>query len=925
MVRRRRSLNAYIDQHQVLPLLGIMSHEGSIPLVTGCPLCHGHRLIIFDDTRFGGNWHHCSDCHSTGDMISLAARHWGSDVYATVRKLADAGCTIPEEHTAEARIANYARWLPGIQENCRKLQKDACDAIHLGQVKVNYVLQQLGVPADQMKTYWPKRMGRFMGGADRARVYQTFFKPDDNWYKMQRGRRFFKGKGWRDVITIPFHTLPGQCSGWLFVGRQARQDVDYAFHIVDTETTDNVLVESGLCMYDVLDTETARRDKFGDTIFVFNDPVHALKLQARHLRDSTLPLPVVGTYNARVPRQTCVRELIAHDIWRTRPDKKFIFWGPVLSADLFDMASRANGHVCVSKTPMYLGRKPPYVWLSLIQKNATHWTAALESYLRVLPEDKAVALLSSLRIAPEQMQQFKVKCADDVKQLLDRVRHRVQALSTATVNGKTIFESEQGWYVSGKRPECITNTIIRIEKVLCMADDPDADVYYSGRILCDGEAFEFQEPMARIEKNPGAWLKKKMLTESGKFVVVKQGWNKFLLDIARQFHEPQVIREDGRFGWKAHESCFALPRFSVHVGGEVVNEPAHIVDEWAPGVSLEAGDVPDLSLLLRDTPSNRLFWAATICIASNVLAPAVGQRPAGLGLIGHGALMIGRATARASGCKELAVGGATPQHSSRVAARIEGILSRHNWPLIINFDRHGSSKTLLGAWYNGDYIRNGIVHLTWERSRLVATLDAWRFIHEDQPIEPGPEISLYGPHVLPAWLSRVCRNKMQIGLGQEFSHLVMHDLADMMRNVGDPQVIYEGARLINDGSYAETDRAAQLVELLYRFIEDGALKFVHATDAHKFNTPKAILITGDARAPGVFLAREALDRILVKRGITLPDPGKITDALQTGNALDCECEYNGEVGWFIIESWWSRQIERCRTSQRQLAVIGGER
>jgi len=858
-------------------------------------------------------------------MIALASRHWDCSVLDAVRKLADAGATIPEEHTSAASVAIYERWLPGMQANCCKLQADARDAIHNGRVKVNFVLQQLGMPSDQMRTYWPERMGRFMGGAERTRVYQTFFKPHDNWRKMQKGQRFFKGNGWRDVLTIPFHSLPGQCSGWLFVGRKARQDVDYAFHIVNTDTTDMPLVESGVCMYDVLDSPTAHRSEFQDNIFVFNDPVHALKLQARHMRDSDLPLPVVGTYNARVPRSRTVSELVAHDIWRTRPDKKFIFWGPVVSADLFNMASRANGMVCISKTPMYLGRKPPHVWLSLIQKNATHWTAALEAYLRVLPEETAAALLGRLRIAPEQLQQFKVKCADDVKQLLDRLRRRVQSLSTATVAGKTIFESEAGWYIPGKKPECITDTIIRLEKVLCMADDPDAAVHYSGRILYDGSEYPFQESMERIEKSPGTWLKKKMLVESGKLVVVKAGWHKFLLDIARQFHEPQVIREDGRFGWKANESCFALPRFAVHVGGEVVSEPAHIVDEWAPGAALEAaGSVPDLSLLLRDTPSNRLFWATTACIAANVLAPAVGQQIAGLGLIGHGALMVGRATARAHGCRELAVGGATPQHSSRVAARIDEILRRHKWPLIVNLDRHGSSKTLLGAWHNGDYVRNGIVHLTEERANLAATLDAWRFIHEDQPIEPGPEVSMYGPHILPAWLSWMCRNKLEVPGMYEYIIRVGQSLATMMSNYGDTSVIDKGWQSIDLGS-ADNPRAHYLVELLYRFIEDGALRFVHADEAHKVKTPKLILVSGGDRAPGVFLARESLDCILIKRGIPLPDAGKITDALRIGNALDRECEYNGAAGWFMIESWWSRQIECCRTSRRHLTVIGGAR
>ena len=927
MSQKRRSLNSHVDYHQVLPLLGVTTREGPIPLLTECPLCHGRRLTVFNDTRFGGNWHHCPDCHSKGDMISLAASHWDCSIQLAVRKLVTAGCTIPEERSAPEFVAKYEKQVLGMQENCVKLLDDAREAISEGHVKVNFILQQTGLPADQLKPYWPKRMGRFMGGADRLRVYQTFFKPHDDWHKMKKGARFFKGKGWRDVLTIPFHTLPGQCSGWLFIGRQGRRDTDYAYHIIDGEGSNRPQVESGLCMYDVLDSQTAHRDRFGDRIFVFNDPVHALKLQARHMRESDLPLPVVGTYNAKVKRITRLCELVAHDIWRTRPDKHFTFWGATLTADLFNMAARADGMICISKTPTYLGRKPPHVWLNLIHKNAVHWTASLEHALRTLPEDKAVALLGRLEIAPEQMQSFVATCADDIKQLIDRNKRRVRLVGTARINGKEVIESDEGWYMSVKSEasECISNAIIRIEKVLC-TDDPDADVYCNGRILYKGDEYPFQEAMDTIDKNPGVWLRKKLLAAAGKLVVVKRGWNAYLLDIARQFHEPEVIKEDGKFGWKPKDSCFALPQFSIHVGGEVVDDPSHVVDEWAPGKNLGAPATPSKIVpLLRDTPANRLFWASTVCLGANIVAPATGRRISGLGLIGHGALMVGRASARASGCQEFRIGGHKSMDSTRTAHKIEDILQQHNWPLILNLDASAASRRLMSTLFNGDYTRNTIVHMTEPWARLAGTLDAWRFIQDESPIQPGPEISMYGPLVLPLWLKWLCVDKLRLAGCREHIYGVADSMTEMMSRLGDPQVVHEGVRLIDDGSDSETCRAGQLVQLLYSFIEDGAVRFCHAEEAHKYKMPTIIRIAEADRAPGVFLSRTVLDHALLKRNLALADPGKVTDAFKMGNALDCECEYNGDIGWFIIDSWWSNQIERCRSSRRQLTVIGGER
>jgi len=922
---RHRSLNAYVDQHQVLPLLDVAAGSGAIPTHTECPLCHGPRLTIFDDTRFGGNWHHCPDCKSTGDLISLAARYWKCAVATTVQKLADLGATIPEELMTDERIKAYVHWHTRVQRNCAALLEDASAAIHAGRVNVDYILQQIGISAEHVRSHWPTRMGQFIGGASCKRVYDAFYRPRETRAEMSNGARLFKGKGWHDVVTIPFNTLPGQFAGWLFVGRQGRPNVDYDFQIIDSYSRWDDLIEIGVCMYNTLDMRTAYGERFGDNVFVFNDPLLALRLQSRHARDSDLPLPVVGTYNAKVKRNTNIRELVSYNIWRSRPDKKFIFWGATLSADLFNMAARANGRVYVSRLPLYVGRQPPHEWLALIQKNAMDWQVALESYLRGLDDAAAVSLLSGLRIAPEIMQQFRANCGATVARLLDRSRHKVQLLGTVRVNSKDIVETESGWYTAGKREECITNAIIRMEKILCMADDPDADIYVTGRILYGSESYDFHDTIDRIEHDPGSWLRKQMLAKAQKLVVVKRGWNNALLDIARQFHEPEVVSEDGRFGWKPQQSCFMLPRFSVHVGGQVKEQRAQVVDDWAPGrhLSPPAGLV-DLKPLLRDSPANRLFWAVTSCVAANILAPAMGQRVAGLGLLGHGGLLLGRATARTHGCKEIRVGGATAHQGSKVAARIEMVLERHAWPLIINCDRHGSSRTLLGPWQNGDYNRNAILHMTRDYADLAATLDSWRFIHEDQPIPPSPEIRSHGPYVLPTWLERMCRDKLELDGDDPYVFRVARSLAKMMEDYGNAHVVHMGAAYVDDGSFDVQYRARHLITLLYKFIETGALRFVHNSEADRVRAPKVVLIDDAAQAPGVFLSREALDQVLLKHKLMLPDPGRITSALQISNALDRECLYNKEAGWLIIESWWNRQIETCRASRHQLSVIGGE-
>ncbi len=264
-------------------------------------------------------------------MIALAAKAWKYTIPETIRKLADCGATIDEKYTHDKAIAKYEKYFSGMQDEADRLAVDSRKLLHSGKVNVQYVLQQSGFGADQKTLYWPKRMGRFMGAAGRLRIYQSIFnKPDEtNFDKMHR-QRLLSGKGWRDVVTIPFHSLPGQTSGWLFIGKRGAGTADHAFHIFDGGYA-RPTAESGLCMYDVLDTPTAYKDKFGDNVFVFNNPLTALQLQGRHMRDSELPLPLVASYNAKQKRIRNVVSLVVHDLWKTRPDKKFIFWGPALS------------------------------------------------------------------------------------------------------------------------------------------------------------------------------------------------------------------------------------------------------------------------------------------------------------------------------------------------------------------------------------------------------------------------------------------------------------------------------------------------------------------------------------------------------------------------------------------------------------------
>jgi len=862
-------------------------------------------------------------------MIELAAKFWKCSLHDTVARLEHEGLHFPDGRATAHAVNMYADLHVGRRQRCQNLLETARKRMADGSVPVERLIHRLGLRQEQQRQDWAARMGRFMGAANLHVVRGTFVRFKN---PKQRGgnplsqMQLFRGVGWKDVLVIPFHDLPDRFAGFLFIGRQARKQ-DYAFKIVDEVrgNSSGRRAEIGVCMYDVLTGPTDRQDWFRNDVFVMADPVVALKLQSRHMRDSALPLPVVGTYNKLLPRgKSQDWELVTYQLWNTLPGRRFIFWGPILSGNLFNMAARADGLVCISPVPTNMGRESSAGWLRRLQRKARHWTEVLETSLRTLPEESAVKLLSNLDLSSDVMRMFVDGCGDIAKQRIQNYRHRIESLCRVTINGHDVVESALGWSLQST-DECISNAILRIEKIVCRPDAPDNEPQCKGQIIFKGQSSAFTTRMDALEKHTARWLKREVLNRFDELPLVKRNWSPHLIELSRQFHTPLVVREDGRFGWKPHDSHFALPQFVVNLGGDVVAEEASVIDSMAPGQTLQPPDaLPNAAaVLLEHTPANQLFWATAACLGANILAPAAGQQIAGLGLIGHGGIMVGKGTARAFGCCEYSAVGRQLAYGEREARRIEQVLITHNWPMMV-MRGAGASRTILDAWINGHYSHNAVLCTDAYRADLLATLDAWRFVAKSDPIEISPAIQLYGPLILPLWLQRLCGQKLTLQSHEDAYVLrVLDDLAHMMAPYGSTDIIHKAAAIIDDAT-SPADRGHRFVSLMYHLIADGILPFHPGALAKKQKIPAILRIADERRAPGIFVPREAVTYGLLRKSISIPDPGRVTDALRSANALDCECKYNGDVGWFIVEQWWSRQIERCRARhQCHLKVIGG--
>lgn len=930
-----RSLGIDAGWHQVLPVIGVDAKPVPMPMLVRCPHCGSPRMRIYDDTRFGGHWHYCPSCKASGDMIELAARVWKCNLQQAVARLITAGIHFSESDSSDS-IAGYEKDIIGIQTRSRALLADGATALAMGHVNVGYIIQQLGLLKDQDKPYWRRRLGRFMAGCNKAGAV-GLIRP----VKVKNGRSDaygkFMGKGWGPMVAIPFHDLPDRFAGWLFVGRQARNPLDYEFIPIDNpKIVHDKTVDIGLCMYEVLDSPTAYSELFGNTVFVFNDPIHALKFQSRHMRDSDLPLPLVSAFPAKITRaiesKRASWELVTRSVWQNRTDKRFVFWSAAVTPDVFNNASRADGCIHICKTLLITSRNPAHIWLQIVQRNAKPWMEVLEKELLAMDEHTACDFVANLDIAQDLMQRFLHTCDDKLRQLLEKNRSQVRQLSTAVVNGKRICETPAGWTLE-KTGELICNAILRIDKIVSHADEDDP--YYVGRITVDGKEVQFSSPYSIItHQTPGRWLHNKIIKTLGKAPIIKRAWESHILDVARHFHPPVVVCEDGRFGWKPTEMSFSLPQFTTYVGGRISTESAHVLDQYAPGTKLAPPTLPppEFAKLARECVQNELFWAMTACIGCNIIAPALGHPLANVGIIGQTLTGLAYSIARKAGCASIDPTNAMTR-PNEFAEQMEETMRRHNWPVMLRTVRNPQTRKGIERWLNSSGTANGIAILPGTLSMLVPLIAPWRFVSIPAELDLSPEAQLYGELVIPLWLQRLCAQKLELkSNSDDFVQQVLDDMADMLAGFGgNPENIRVASRHIDDAS---EDAGHRLVALLHhaltdgiaRFVQPGVIQRVSGGSRAQSRLPEIVRVEGDTPAgahSGIFFSNDDFIDILDAYGLFIPSPGIVTDALANANALDCRCEYNGRTGWLIIERWWHRQVERCRADQKRLTVVGG--
>jgi ssDNA-binding Zn-finger/Zn-ribbon topoisomerase 1 len=907
-------VNANIAWYKLLPLLGVTVDAGSLPARVQCPLCDG-ELDLYQDSTYGGTWHHCLNCQSTGDMIELAAKKWNTDCQTTLISLERHGFSMRRNAST---LDSYQQTL-NLRERMRKYHSDAGVAMSQNPSELHPQLQKCDLIQGLRPAVWQPRMGKFVGCSDYQDAQRMFRPAAKGKTSMTNGYTcLFRGKMWKHVFAIPYQDLPGHYSGWLFIGRGCAPE-DYAFRPLndDRNAKSTPMAEAGLAMFDVLYQQTYQRELFGKAVFVFEDVLLALKLQSIHMKHHGVPLPLVATYTGTVQNKSRQQLVRSREVWKVRPNRPYIFWHSKFSVHTINNASRCHGRVQFCDR-FHRETTWNHRWLAAAQQEAVPWQTALQDHIDTLSDPELGGLLPQLELDAEAKQLFLHGCSSHTRDRLLRVWGQNELLRTAIVNGTQVSETPDGWF-NDKNGNRISDTKIRIDQAIY--NITAEKIFYRGRAIHRNGTLEFLEEEAKIGANTFRWLMESLVAAGIGMPTCTHSWRTSLLDLATAFHSPDVLRTTGSFGWDSEQGRFVLPQFSITKSGQTVEESTPVIDNLAPAVNIAPPGMvpPRLDLLTDDNPINKIYWAMSAAIAANIVAPAKNQPTAGIGLIGPGASIVGRMAGQVWGCCTFAPFKSIRRPAAVLCEDTAEATHRHRWPLIL-ITPATKQKQKLSGWLNSVDDKNAILDVDRTLADALGTQANWRFLVDDTKVLSAPTVLEHGGAAAIGWLKYFCSRELQLPDEGTLLNSVLHSMAEWVGSRGNPEVVLSAIDLLDDATEDGVAQAQRFAALLYRFVSNGALTVAHIGYTAGGKMDMVEFDGSGEHPPGMFVRRHIVNKLLANHGIPLPDPVQITQVLAKAGALECEIDYDG-YGWLIRKDWWESQLAFFRDRQHRILRV----
>lgn len=561
---------------------------------------------MYKDNKNGEEWAYCSSCQWSSSVLQLASRLWNVPLDVAVERLAEMHNT----SVTEQELQGYIKKCVKPHEKADKLWKKAQRNMAKPSLGLAKLRSRLGLNFNQLST------ARIMGGP--AQLFgmshvdeiRRLWTPQRAAYKKAE---FFKGKGWGNVLVIPYFKAPGSAASILFVGREGKEAQDRIFQTYaqrGRKNTSSNASQGFAGLHSVIDHDCGH-------VILMSDVLSALRVQSRHFVTSVKPLPIVSWYDD--PNG------MFSSNWGLFNGKRLIFWEWEPKASVLYQCMTTDADLVINVGPKKHDLRNISHWVRnqksmldverQLAKEAKPWKKALRNWTRThsATDGRISDLLSECgKLSPRLMAEVRSALG------WERTRSRHYTRSV-TIKDNTYTDRSGVWYQNSTEKPLLDGNI-RVDKVIVR------DNYlpeYVGEVTIREAVVPFRvRGDNRAKLNRAIW---DVVESSGYFAERKAPTNVGLIQLAMAFHTPEVWEGKEQLGWDG--SGFQLQNCRIS-GGKYEQTPSELF--------LQEFDGPDgrtyrwrrevIESLLSATGSEGVWtWAAIFGFINQLLSP-VAQR-----------------------------------------------------------------------------------------------------------------------------------------------------------------------------------------------------------------------------------------------------------------------------------------------------------
>jgi hypothetical protein len=837
-------------------------------------------------------WFYCHDCQFAGDMIELAAAVWKMNPLNTLRKAQSIGIPLPRAVVMEGLVESYVEQRLNPRGRAKQFWDEARKFFMASESGSLRGLQHLLGVQEHLTPAWLEHGSIFIGAAslDTARsLFRTSHRSD-----------LFKGKGWQDVLVIPFWDLPGRICGFLFVGRKGGVD-DMIYRaapefVQQTRGKCGRAIEAGTTMAMAVLQQKQRHEVFGNTVFVMDDPVAALRLQIRYMRNTSIPMPLIATYDKKPYQTRCV--------WNWLPTDDAVFWSPKQSTETLRQAKEADAKVSLLGTKLHQDElryraRTPESWFRQVKEKTIPWQVALQKRLDASTQSQMEELLLELDITGGELREFIAGCPPTLAKQLQDIHDGRSTVRKVPYGKRVINESSSGWAVEGgvihphgsrEKGFVICNAILRIESILHASDGRS---YYQGVVLFKNETVEFTEKVGTLDAGAWEWMKKLLVGHGFETPTALSMWTSRVMDISLRFCQPEVIWGADVVGWDTARRQFNFPKFVIQSTGDVVNDKTCLFpDPDAPGQDLvKPGPLgrQAIQALTEHNEETQIFWAMAACVANNVIAPALNFDPRGVLLDGIGAQAIGSAAAIHLGCNEF---------GAADGVKVQCMIDNHRsqrWPIMF----HKTWPKVLGTL---DATQQVIFKMPTATVNVLGIRQQWNIITCHRKLGSMRLVKDAAPRVLAAYIRDLCERRLWLKKKHPSeTDNILDDMSGWFhRQGGDPVAVLRARNILRVPGRPTGE--IHFMELLRYLRREGAITQIR--DGYDdVGDRMPTLADSDERKEIWIPQRSIIDLVEASASIPL-DLLPVTRTLQQCGCLRGEIERDGKMGWAVDAVWF---------------------